>query len=146
MHSTHEGESDIPNLPRAARRTVHIVLPELLVSHSLLSIGQLCNVGCVLEFTAATYNVDTIVGIHQLARSTDRLFRARDIPNLPRAARTIHIVLPELASHIFAPIHWPALQCGLLAYISETQRTWDYKNTFDPILAKRSHPQTEILR
>jgi hypothetical protein len=61
MCSTHEGEIDIPNLPRAAR-TVHIV-PDL-ASHSLLSIGQLCDAGCIVEFTATNVTVrhnDSIV-------------------------------------------------------------------------------------
>jgi hypothetical protein len=49
MYSTHVGQIDIPNLPEAAR-TVHIV-PDL-TSHSLLSIGQLCDAGCIVEFTA----------------------------------------------------------------------------------------------
>ena len=54
MYSTHEGEIDIPNLPAAAR-TVHIV-PDLK-SHSLLSIGQLCDAGCIVEFTATTVHI-----------------------------------------------------------------------------------------
>jgi hypothetical protein len=49
MYSTHEGEVDIPHLPAAAC-TVHIV-PDL-ASHLLLSIGQLCNAECKVEFTA----------------------------------------------------------------------------------------------
>jgi hypothetical protein len=61
MCSTHEGDIDVPNLPKAAR-TVHVV-PDL-ASHSLLSIGQLCDAGCIVEFTATNATVrhnDSIV-------------------------------------------------------------------------------------
>ena len=43
MTSTHEGHLDIPELPPAATLT-HVV-PELN-THSLISIGQLCDAGC----------------------------------------------------------------------------------------------------
>lgn len=54
MHSTHEAELDIPSLPLAARR-VHIV-PALTTS-SLLSMGQLCDAGCVVTFDATSVTV-----------------------------------------------------------------------------------------
>ena len=49
MYSTHEAELDLPSLHLAARR-VHIV--PALHSTSLLSIGQLCDAGCVVTFDA----------------------------------------------------------------------------------------------
>jgi hypothetical protein len=49
IHSTHEAKLDVPGLPAAARK-VHIVPG--LASHSLLSIGQLCDAGCDVTFTA----------------------------------------------------------------------------------------------
>jgi len=49
MTSTHEAELDLPMLPPDARH-VHIV-PEL-TSLSLISIGQLCDAGCIVTFTA----------------------------------------------------------------------------------------------
>jgi hypothetical protein len=49
MQSTHEAELDVPGLPMTARR-VHSI-PDLAV-HSLLSIGQLCDAGCEVTFTA----------------------------------------------------------------------------------------------
>jgi hypothetical protein len=52
--SAHEGETNIPSLPTAAR-TAHIV-PDLK-SHSLLSVGQLCDSGCIVEFAATTVTV-----------------------------------------------------------------------------------------
>ena len=52
MTSTHEGHLDIPELPPAATLT-HVV-PELN-THSLISIGQLCDAGCT-----ATVNSDSI--------------------------------------------------------------------------------------
>jgi hypothetical protein len=54
MHSTHEAELDMPMLP-AATKQVHIV-PEL-ATHTLLSIGQLCDAGCDVAFTAEEVTV-----------------------------------------------------------------------------------------
>lgn len=54
ISSTHEGKIDIPNLPPAAP-TVHIV-PDLM-SHSLLSISQLCDAWSLVEFTATTLSI-----------------------------------------------------------------------------------------
>jgi hypothetical protein len=54
VHSTHEGEIHIPGLPASAR-TVHLA-PDLK-SHSLLSIGQLCDAGCVVSFASETVTV-----------------------------------------------------------------------------------------
>lgn len=54
MYSTHEAELDIPSLPIAARQ-VHIV-PDLQ-DNTLLSVGQLCDAGCVVDFTATTMQV-----------------------------------------------------------------------------------------
>ena len=47
MHSTHQADLDIPNLPSPAR-TAHI-FPHL-ASGSLLSIGKLCDAGCTALF------------------------------------------------------------------------------------------------
>ena len=55
MYSTHESDLDLPNLPPSARR-VHIV-PDLK-SLSLLSMGQLCDAGCVVNFDAKTVTVE----------------------------------------------------------------------------------------
>jgi hypothetical protein len=54
MYSTHTAELDIPHLPLAARQ-VHIV-PNL-ASHTLLSIGQLCNTGYDITFNANAVTV-----------------------------------------------------------------------------------------
>jgi hypothetical protein len=54
MYSTHEAKLDLPTLPLAARH-VHIVLS--LSTHSLLSMGQLCNAGCQITFDAASVHV-----------------------------------------------------------------------------------------
>jgi hypothetical protein len=66
MHSTHEAELDIPGLPLAARK-VHIV-PDL-ASHSLLSIGQLCDAGCDVTFTTTDaiirYQLKTVLQGHR---------------------------------------------------------------------------------
>jgi hypothetical protein len=54
MYSTHTAELDIPHLPPAACQ-VHIV-PDL-ASHTLLSIGQLCDAGCDVTFNANAVTV-----------------------------------------------------------------------------------------
>ena len=54
MTSTHEGELDLPMLPPAARH-IHIV-PDL-ASTSLLSMGQFCDAGCTVTFTATAVEV-----------------------------------------------------------------------------------------
>ena len=54
MHSTHEAELDLPQLPLLARR-VHIV-PELQ-SRSLLSIAQLCDADCKATFTRSDVHI-----------------------------------------------------------------------------------------
>jgi hypothetical protein len=66
MHSTHEAELDMPMLPAAAKR-VHIV-PEL-ATHTLLSIGQLCDARCDVAFTAeevtVKYKGNTVLSGHR---------------------------------------------------------------------------------
>jgi hypothetical protein len=54
MYSTHIAELDLPGLPLAARQ-VHIV--PSLTSQSLISIGQFCDAGCTVVFTATTVTV-----------------------------------------------------------------------------------------
>jgi hypothetical protein len=54
MHSTHEAELNIPTLPALARH-VHIV--PALSTHSLISMGQLCDSGCDVNFDAKSVTV-----------------------------------------------------------------------------------------
>ena len=54
MYSTHTAELFLPDLPLAARQ-VHIV--PALESQSLISIGQFCDAGCTVAFTATTVTV-----------------------------------------------------------------------------------------
>jgi hypothetical protein len=79
MCSTHEADVDIPNLAKAAR-TVHIV-PDL-ASHSPLSIGQLCDAGCVVEFAAAnvTLQHNNSVVLHGHRTPATQLWHV-DLPN-----------------------------------------------------------------
>jgi hypothetical protein len=67
MHSTHEAELDMPMLPAVAKR-VHIV-PEL-ATHTLLSIGQLCDARCDVAFTAEEvtikYKGNTVLSGHRI--------------------------------------------------------------------------------
>ncbi len=54
--STHQATLDLPSLPIAARKCHHF--PDL-TSGALISIGQLCDYGCIANFTANTglYNM-----------------------------------------------------------------------------------------
>ena len=54
MTSTHEGHLDIPELPAAA--TLAHIVPELN-THSLISIGQLCDAGCTANVNSEQINV-----------------------------------------------------------------------------------------
>jgi hypothetical protein len=54
MKSTHEAELDLPMLPPAAR---HIHIVPALASSSLISMGQLCDAGCTIAFTATEVTV-----------------------------------------------------------------------------------------
>ena len=54
MQSTHEADLDIPHLPLAAR---HIHLCPDLKSLSLISMGQLCDAGCIVTFDAENVTV-----------------------------------------------------------------------------------------
>lgn len=62
MTSTHEGHLDIPTLPPAA--TLAHIVPELN-THSLISIGQLCDAGCTAIVTSdridVEYNGTTVI-------------------------------------------------------------------------------------
>lgn len=53
MHATHEGSLDVPGLPIDARK---VFVPEL-AGKSLLSVSQLCAVGCEVTFDADIVDV-----------------------------------------------------------------------------------------
>jgi hypothetical protein len=52
--STHTATLNIPSLPQAAR--LSRILPGL-AQHSLLSVGQICDSGCSVTFTASNVTV-----------------------------------------------------------------------------------------
>ena len=54
MYLTHKAELDIPCLPVTAR---HVHIAPALRTHSLLSMGQLCDAGCKVVFSATTVNI-----------------------------------------------------------------------------------------
>jgi hypothetical protein len=54
IESTHTCTIDLPGLPEAAR-TAHIF--PALADHSLLSVGQICDAECQVEFTATHVNI-----------------------------------------------------------------------------------------
>ena len=103
MHSTHEGEIDIPNLPPAAR-TVHIV-PDLS-SHSLLSIGQLCDAGCIVEFTATTVTVkyNTLIVLEGTRTPSTQLWHIQ-LPEPPVTAQANIAVGSATATELVAFAH-----------------------------------------
>jgi hypothetical protein len=98
MYSTHEATLPIPGLPPAARK-VHIV-PDL-ASHSLLSIGQLCDAGCTVSFTATdcTIQYDDVVVLHGKRPATTGLWHIdmpdSPVPLAPTANGSVGIPTPE---------------------------------------------------
>jgi len=54
LHSTHKADLDLPGLPAAARHG-HVV--PALATQPLLSVGQLCDAGCGVVFTADTVTI-----------------------------------------------------------------------------------------
>jgi hypothetical protein len=110
MYSSHEGEIDIPNLPPAAR-TVHIV-PDLK-SHSLLSIGQLCDAGCVVEFTATTVIIQhNDIVVLQGHRTPETQLWHIEIPKAPIAQTNAAVgsaTAAELVSFAHASLFSPAI-------------------------------------
>jgi hypothetical protein len=114
MYSTHEGEIDIdiPNLPKAAH-TVHVV-PDL-ASHSLLSIGQLCDAGCIVEYTATNVCVrhNDVDVLHGKRTPATQLWHI----TLPPGPKLLHATnaaigsatAPELVAFAHAALFSPAL-------------------------------------
>ena len=72
VQSTHDGALDIPGLPPRARYA-HIIPG---IKHSLLSVVQLCNLGCKIVFVRWGLNVEVrykgkVIMTGRKARSTD---------------------------------------------------------------------------
>ena len=78
MYSTHDAELNLPSLPLSARQG-HIV--PSLTSQPLISIGQLCDAGCHVSFTATTVTVtyNNTVVLHG-KRSPDTRLWLLDLP------------------------------------------------------------------
>jgi hypothetical protein len=78
MYSTHVAKLDLPHLPATARQ-VHIV-PDL-ASHTLVSIGQLCDAGCDVTFnaTAVTVKYNNLLVLQGNRTATTRLWHF-DVP------------------------------------------------------------------
>jgi hypothetical protein len=81
MTSTHEGYLDIPNLP-PSRTHAHVV-PELN-THSLISIGQLCDAGCTASINKdkidVSYNGDIVISGNRSVNTTLLLWHLDYIP------------------------------------------------------------------
>ncbi|MCK7513583.1 MAG: hypothetical protein MZV70_62550 [Desulfobacterales bacterium] len=116
MTSTHEGELHLPSLPLSARH-VHIV--PALQQFSLISMGQLCDAGCLIAFTASTvtvsFNDDIILTGH---RTPATLLWHFDLPVPPSSAAsslaaanaTIGSATPaQLVAFAHAALYSPAL-------------------------------------
>jgi hypothetical protein len=120
MHSAHEGETNVPSLPTAAR-TAHVV-PNLK-SHSLLSVGQLRDSGCIVEFAATTVTVrhDDVVALRGFRTPATQLWHL-EIPTTPLAEANAAIgsAKPdELVAHAHSSPFSPALS-ALATILSRT--------------------------
>jgi hypothetical protein len=100
MHSTHDAELDMLMLPAAAKQ-VHIV-PEL-ATHTLLSIGQLCDAGCDVAVTAeevtVKYKGNTVLSGHRTCHT--RLWHFSMPSNLPshkKVSSTEHASMTAIGS------------------------------------------------
>ena len=113
MYSTHEAELDLPTLPLAARH-VHIV--PALQAGSLLSMGQLCDAGCVVTFDATTVRVHRnsellLTGIRTPATGLWHLTIAASEPPIQhRSFAAVDSATPaELVAFAHAALFSPAL-------------------------------------
>jgi hypothetical protein len=126
MYSTHVAELDLPSLPLAARQ-VHIV-PALTTS-SLLSMGQLCDAGCLVTFdaTSVTVHLDN-ERILEGARMPDTgLWHLSMVqPSLATNANKPVTPLPPLSHRSYAAVH-SATPAELVAFAHAT--------LFSPVLS-----------
>jgi hypothetical protein len=104
MYSTHIAELDLPSLPPAAR-LVHIV--PALNATSLLSMGQLCDAGCVVTFDAKTVTVKLnderiLDGVRTPATGLWQLSMVKPTLSPPLTGATSP--LPLLLHHSFAAV------------------------------------------
>ena len=111
IHSTHEAELDCPSLPPAARHG-HVV-PQL-ATQPLLSIGQLCDAGCNVAFTATTvticHNNKIIMSGHRTAETKLWNLDIQAAPPQACANAAIGTAKPaELVAFAHAAMFSPAL-------------------------------------
>ena len=123
MYSTHEADLDLPSLPPAARR-VHIV-PSLKTS-SLLSMGQLCDAGCVVTFdamsvTVTLHNKVILNGIRTPATGLWHLSMVQPSlpPALPSPPTVAPTISPPLLHQSYAAMH-SATPSELVAFAHAT--------------------------
>lgn len=120
MCSTHKSEIVIPNLPVPAC-TVHIVPASQSQSHSLLSIGQVCDAGCVVDFNAnnACIRHNDIVVLQGHHMPTTQLWHA-DVPDAPLdSANAAELVAPVAQANAVVPIA-PIAQANAVVVRSAT--------------------------
>ena len=87
MHSTHEAELSLPGLPPEAC-SAHL-FPSL-GDLSLVSIGQLCDAGCVANFTATDVTVSKAgTTVLQGRRHADKLWHVQ-LPSPPQALTAVN--------------------------------------------------------
>jgi len=109
LQSTHEADLDLPGLPLAARHG-HIV-PQL-ATQPLLSIGQLCDAGCDVAFTAdrvtIKHNDKVILQGHRTAST--KLWELDIQPTTHKANAAVGSATPaELVAFAHAALFSPAL-------------------------------------
>jgi hypothetical protein len=120
MFSTHAAELDLPNLPLAARR-VNIV-PALSTS-SLLSIGQLCDSGCVViifDDTTVSFNLDNKRILAGLCQPTTGLWHLSLVqPAIPSTANALTQSPPPFLHQSYAAVQ-SATPAELVAFAYAT--------------------------
>jgi len=120
LHSTHEADLDLPSLPAAACHG-HVV-PQL-ATQPLLSIGQLCDAGCHVTFTATTVTIshDNAVILQGHHTPASKLWELDICPQVQHHANTAlgSATAADLVAFAHAALFSPvlstleeALRCG----------------------------------
>ncbi len=110
MHSTHKANLDLPGLPEAARHG-HVV-PQL-ATQPLLSIGQLCDAGCHVAFTATTVTIshDNTIILQGKHMPACKLWELNICPQVQHHANTAlgSTTVADLVAFAHAALFSPAL-------------------------------------
>ena len=107
MHATHEADLNLPHLPRSARRCK--IVPTLN-SGTLISIGQLCDAGCLALFTKSAVHIyhDGLPVLSGTRSGPNQLWQLKpstDAPAVALAARPSFLPTTTSAADIVAFQH-----------------------------------------